>query len=136
MKAPQSLCAPVRRCCRSPAAKPLETAQQPDEGRSQNDRKKTDDYGGGGGTHGWVTLVSRVELLTRAECGLCDEALPRVRLISRLLGRRLEVVDIAEDPHLEREFDLRIPILRNERGDVLAEGPIGWKQAYRAVRRT
>jgi hypothetical protein len=59
-----------------------------------------------------------------------------VRLICRRLGRKLDVVDITQEPELEREYHLRIPVLRNERGDVLAEGSIDWKQAYRAVRRT
>ncbi len=74
------------------------------------------------------------EFLSRPGCGLCDDALPRVRLVARLLGRRLEVVDITDDPRLESEFHLRIPVLRNERGDVLAEGQIDWRRAYRALR--
>ena len=77
-----------------------------------------------------------IEFLTRPGCGLCDGALPRVRLVCRVLRRRLEVVDISRHPALESEYHLRIPVLRNERGDVLAEGSIGWKDAYRAVRRS
>ena len=77
-----------------------------------------------------------VEFLTRPGCELCDEALPRVRLLCRLLGRRLEVVDITRLPELEGEYHLRIPVVRNERGDVVAEGSIDWKGAYRAVRRS
>ena len=75
-----------------------------------------------------------VDFLTRPGCGLCDDALPRVRLVCRLLGKRLKVVDITGDPHLESEYHLRIPVLRNQSGDVLAEGSINWKKAYRAVR--
>ncbi len=75
-----------------------------------------------------------IEFLTRAGCELCDDALPRVRLVCRLLGRRLEVVDITRHPELESEYHLRIPVLRNERGEVLAEGPMDWKDAIRAVR--
>ena len=75
-----------------------------------------------------------IEFLTRPGCGICDDALPRVRLVCRLFGRRLEVVDITQQPELESEYHLRIPVLRNQRGDVLAEGSIDWKHAYRAVR--
>lgn len=77
-----------------------------------------------------------IEFLTRPGCGLCADALPRVRLVCRLLGRRLEVIDIAEDALLESELELRIPVLRNQQGQVLAEGRLGWKQAYWAVRRS
>jgi hypothetical protein len=45
------------------------------------------------------------------------------------------VVDITEDPLLASEYDLRIPVLCNERGQVLAEGPLSWKQVYLAVRK-
>jgi hypothetical protein len=79
--------------------------------------------------------VRTIEFLTRSGCGLCHDALPRVRLICRLLGRKLEVVDIAEDPHLEREFASRIPVLRSDGGLVLAEGTLSWKQSFLAVRK-
>ncbi len=71
-----------------------------------------------------------IEFLTRPGCELCDDSLPRVRLVCRLLGRRLEVVDITRQRELESEYHLRIPVLRNQSGEVLAEGSIDWRAAY------
>ena len=80
--------------------------------------------------------MRRIEFLTRPGCGICDEAFPRVHRISRLLQRQLVVVDITTDGQLEDEYGLRIPVLRNEQGRVLAEGPLSWVDALRAVWRS
>jgi Mg2+/Co2+ transporter CorB len=55
-------------------------------------------------------------------------------LLCRLFRRQLAVTDITGDDQLESEYHLRIPVLRDEQGEVLAEGVLDWKQIYRAVR--
>ncbi len=79
-------------------------------------------------------MASRsVVFLTRPGCGLCDSALPRVRWAATMLRSRLTVVDIQEDPGLEAEYHLRIPVLLDASGDVVAEGPIGIWDAIRGT---
>ncbi len=75
----------------------------------------------------------RVTFLTRDGCGLCAEALPKVQLASRWLGKRLEVVDITTEPELEEEYHLRIPVVLDGSGAVRAEGRINRRQAFVAV---
>ena len=75
-----------------------------------------------------VTIVSRrITFLTRPGCGVCGQAAPKVARIARLLRCQLEFRDITKDPPLEDEFHLRIPVLLDEAGSVIAEGALtGW----------
>ncbi|MDJ0924936.1 MAG: glutaredoxin family protein [Acidimicrobiia bacterium] len=75
----------------------------------------------------------RVMFLTRPGCGLCDEALPVVKRATRRLGVELVTVDITADSNLEAEFDLRIPVILDRKGRVLAEGRISRGEAWRAA---
>ena len=59
---------------------------------------------------------------TRSACHLCESALPYARRAARMLGRRLEVVDIDSDDELVVEYGLRVPVLVTSGGRVLAEG--------------
>lgn len=71
--------------------------------------------------------------LTRPGCGLCDAALPKVRRTARWLRCHVETVDITTDRDLEAEYHLRIPVVLNQHGHVVAEGVIGSKESVRAV---
>lgn len=62
----------------------------------------------------------RITLLGRAGCHLCDDAEELVRS----LGHGVDRVDIDGDDALVRDFGLRIPVLLDEHGRVLAEGRI------------
>jgi hypothetical protein len=78
----------------------------------------------------------RVVFLTRAGCRLCDEALIRVRRVCSWLGRTVMVREITEDRVLENEYHLRIPVLLDEQGRVLAEGTMATRELLRAVWRS
>ena len=78
----------------------------------------------------------RMRFLTRSGCGLCDEALPVVRAAARWLGVEVVVVDIVDEPDLEAEYHLRIPVLLNRAGRVLAEGRIDRRRAITSALRS
>lgn len=78
----------------------------------------------------------RLVYLTKPGCGLCDEALPSLLRAARWLWCDVDVVDIAGDADLEAEYFLRIPVVLDERGTVLAEGPIGRRESLVAVIKT
>jgi Glutaredoxin-like domain (DUF836) len=59
--------------------------------------------------------VTRLKLYSRGNCHLCEEMLGA--LMPLLAGKaELDVVDIDGDPGLEREYGIRIPVLKA--GDV------------------
>lgn len=74
-----------------------------------------------------------VRFLTRPGCGLCDTALRRLRRIERWLPVDVHEVDITSDPVLEAEYHLRIPVVLDSRGRVVAEGEISMAAAIRAM---
>jgi hypothetical protein len=78
----------------------------------------------------------RIEFLTRPGCGLCDEALPLVSTTARWLGVAVVVVDITDEPDLEAEYHLRIPVLLDRAGRVLAEGRIDRRRAITSALRS
>jgi len=80
--------------------------------------------------------VRQVVFLTRPGCHLCEDVLPRVQRVSRLLRRQLVVRDITDDPGLEELYHDRIPVLVDGRGRLLAEGPLGLGAVLRAVVRS
>jgi hypothetical protein len=53
----------------------------------------------------------------------------------RWLPLDLEVVDIGSDPELEAQYHLRIPVVLDRNGRVLAEGQISRRAAVAAVLR-
>ncbi len=71
--------------------------------------------------------------VTKAGCGLCDEALPVLRRAARWLRVVVDVVDITSDSDLEARYYLRIPVVIDRRGNVVAEGVIGARDALLAV---
>lgn len=80
-------------------------------------------------------MKRRITFLTRPGCGLCDEAQPRIEGVLRWLPVRCEVVDISADPALEAEYHIRIPVVLDRRGRVLAEGQISRGDALGAALR-
>jgi hypothetical protein len=51
-------------------------------------------------------------LLTRPECGLCEEMLAELRALSlRVALPHLRVIDVDSDPELQRRYGLKIPVL-------------------------
>lgn len=60
--------------------------------------------------------MTRLKLLTRRGCHLCDEMKAVVRKVERSYPLVLTEVDIASSPALERRWGLDIPVLlRDER---------------------
>ena len=76
-----------------------------------------------------------IRFLTRPGCGLCDAALPKVRRVARWLRREVVVIDITADPGLEAQYHLRIPVLLDGAGHVIAEGELTTPQLVSAVSR-
>ena len=62
----------------------------------------------------------RITLLSRPACHLCDDA--EALLVGS--GHLVERVDIDQDDDLVAEYGLRIPVLLDQEGQVLAEGLI------------
>lgn len=64
---------------------------------------------------------------------MCDAALPRVEQAARWLGVTVDVVDIDSDFDLESEYHLRIPVVLDRAGRVVAEGRISLGRALVAA---
>ena len=58
-----------------------------------------------------------VQLVTRAGCHLCEEALA----LLRGLGVEPRLVDVDEDPELSALYDFRVPVVLRD-GRVVGEG--------------
>jgi glutaredoxin len=56
----------------------------------------------------------RLTLLTRADCGLCEDA---ARELARL-GARFESLDIDADPELQRRYHEAVPVLLLDGAEV------------------
>ena len=77
----------------------------------------------------------RLQYLTKPGCGLCDEVLPIVERATKRLGVELIEVDIRDEPELTDLYNMRIPVVMNRRGKVLAAGRISQWKAYGAALR-
>ena len=77
----------------------------------------------------------RIQYLTKPGCGLCDEVLPIMERATKRLGVALIAADIRDEPELTDNYNMRIPVGLNRRGNVLAEGRISQWQAYGAALR-
>lgn len=77
----------------------------------------------------------RIQYLTKPGCGLCDEVFPIVERATRRLGVEIVTVDITVEPELTDNYNMRIPVVLNRRGKVLAEGQISQWGAYGAALR-
>ena len=70
---------------------------------------------------------------TRPECHLCAVAAPRVRRAALFWGLALQEVNSDHQPDLAVDYGLRIPVVEDAGGRVLAEGEIGNLQLWTAV---
>ena len=62
---------------------------------------------------------ARVVVYTRDGCGLCREA---ERLVAdEAAGHPVRLVDVDADPELQREYNIRVPVVEVD-GVVVAEG--------------
>ena len=61
---------------------------------------------------------------TRPQCHLCAVAAPLVRRAALLNGVALQEVNIDDHPELAVDYGLRIPVVAEPGGRVLAEGNI------------
>ncbi|HEY6450984.1 MAG TPA: glutaredoxin family protein [Steroidobacteraceae bacterium] len=81
------------------------------------------------GRHGALTL------LTRAECGLCEEMLAELRALgARATLPPLCLVDVDSDPQLQRRYGLRVPVLLLD-GDVICSHRLDAEELLRMLRR-
>ncbi len=56
--------------------------------------------------------MSRLTIVHRHECGLCDEMVAEVRALARTVTLPpLEIVDVDTDPELLRRYGLSVPVL-------------------------
>jgi hypothetical protein len=70
-----------------------------------------------------MTDALTVELLTRVDCGLCDQAQAALDAVARQVPLRVVARDIDRDQALLREFHIRVPVVRLD-GRVLCEGVV------------
>jgi thiol-disulfide isomerase/thioredoxin len=80
-------------------------------------------------------MVSEMIFFTRPACHLCESTLPHARRAAKILGRRLEVVDVDSDDELVVEYGLRVPVLTTSGGRVIAEGSFGMREIVRGILR-
>lgn len=78
-----------------------------------------------------MTVV--LQFITKDQCGLCDQALARLRPVARWAGVALDIRDIAEMP--DSDMAQRVPVLMAG-GTELHSGPLTWPGAVRTVLRT
>jgi hypothetical protein len=56
--------------------------------------------------------AGRLRLLTRPECGLCEEMLSQLQSLGRRVALPpLEIIDVDSDSQLQRRYGLKIPVL-------------------------
>jgi glutaredoxin len=70
---------------------------------------------------------------TRPQCHLCAQAAPRVRRAALLNGMALQEIDIDDHPELAVDYGLRIPVVEDPDGRVLAEGNISTPRLWVAI---
>lgn len=69
-----------------------------------------------------ATPVSSYTLLIRAECHLCEDFLEAMRQADSQLVVRTTVTDVDSRADWRQRFGLRIPVLIDGNGAVIAEG--------------
>lgn len=62
-------------------------------------------------------------LLTKPHCPLCDEALKLIHQAQPEHPIRLHIVDISEQPELQEEYALLVPVLVREKDDAELRWP-------------
>lgn len=86
-------------------------------------------------TEGAVPAGQRLTLVTRAECGLCEQMhaeIERLRQTHPLPA--LQVIDVDEDDELKRRFDLEVPVLLLD-GTLVCQQQLDAAELLRLLRR-
>lgn len=68
-------------------------------------------------------MTRSITVLTRKDCHLCDEAMPKVLRAARLLGVAVRVEDVDEAGLADR-YGTRVPVVLGAGGEELASGRI------------
>lgn len=81
-----------------------------------------------------MVAAKHLEFITKDDCPLCAETL--ANLVPLAAGRNVDLTirNVEDDAALET-FRERVPVIRNDSGDILAEGRITARQLRRVVRR-
>ena len=77
--------------------------------------------------------IRALRFLTRPACSLCEQAHTALRIPARVLGVRVESVDVDADAGLSERYGSRVPVVAASDGRVLAEGRISRGDAWRVV---
>lgn len=80
-------------------------------------------------------MSGTVSFLSQPGCHLCSDALPIVRQLCGALGLNFIEVDINSSDELIQNFALRIPVITDPDGFVLAEGIIEKRTVRKALKR-
>ena len=72
-------------------------------------------------------------LYTRPQCHPCAVAAPRVRRAALWAGSALQEIDIDGHPELAVDYGLRIPVVEEAGGPVLAEGEVSAVRLWAAI---
>ena len=82
-----------------------------------------------------VATTPRLTLVTRAECGLCEEMHAEIEQLRRTHPLpEIEVLDVDADPELKRRFDLEVPVLLLD-GALVCQQELTAAERLRLLRR-
>ena len=77
----------------------------------------------------------RLTLVTRAECGLCEEMHAEIEELRRSHPLpELELVDVDEEPELHRRYGLKVPVLLLD-GTLVCQQKLDAAELLRLLRR-
>jgi len=77
----------------------------------------------------------RLTLVTRAECGLCEEMHAEIEELRRSHPLpELELVDVDEEPELRRRYGLKVPVLLLD-GTLVCQQKLDAAELLRLLRR-
>ena len=80
-----------------------------------------------------MTEVSRLTLLSREGCELCDEMLAELRAFCESRVIAFEIVDVDSDAQLRRRFGHRVPVLLLD-GEAVCHGHFDAPEVARLMR--
>ena len=82
-----------------------------------------------------VATTPRLTLVTRAECGLCEEMHAEIEQLRRTHPLpEIEVLDVDADPELKRRFNLEVPVLLLD-GALVCQQELDAAELLRLLRR-
>ena len=77
----------------------------------------------------------RLTLITRAECGLCEEMHAEIEQLRRMHPLpALDLVDVDEDAELKRRYGLKVPVLLLD-GTLVCQQQLDAAELLRLLRR-